>query len=103
MKTLAEITSMPAEIEKSFARDSASKVLPSLGEAHPDSDWDFFVVTDQEPPYPERRNIAARIRRRFVEVGFWGDVCIQLEETVIKRRTNTGFLTCYVLKEGVEI
>lgn len=73
------------------------------GEARPDSDWDFFVVTDQEPPYPERRNIAARIRRRFVKVGFWGDVCIQSEETVQKRKANTGFLTYYVLKEGVEI
>lgn len=63
------------------------------GEARPDSEWDFFVVTDREPPYPERRNIAAQIRRRFVEAGFWGDVFIQSEEIVQKRRTNTGFLT----------
>ncbi|GIV05076.1 MAG: nucleotidyltransferase [Fimbriimonadales bacterium] len=73
------------------------------GEARPDSDWDFFVVTDSELPYPEQREIKARIRRRFVEAGFWGDVFVQSEEAVQKKKANTGFLTYYVLKEGVEL
>ena len=73
------------------------------GKANRDSDWDFFVITDREPPYPEIRDIATRIRRRFVKAGFWGDVFIQSEETVEQRKGNTGFLTYYALKEGVEI
>jgi len=73
------------------------------GEARPDSDWDFFVLTDREPTYPELRDIATRIRRRFVKAGFWGDVFIQSEEVAQKRKGNTGFLTYYALKEGVEI
>lgn len=51
-------------------------------EARPDSDWDFFVITDKEPPCPEIRDIAARIQQRFVKAGFWGDVFIQSEEVV---------------------
>ncbi len=73
------------------------------GEARPDSDWDFFVITDREPPYPEQREMKARIRRRFVEAGFWGDVLLQSQEVVERRKASTGFLTYYVLKEGVEI
>jgi len=73
------------------------------GEARPDSDWDFFVITDREPTYPELRDMATRIRRRFVKAGFWGDVFVQSEEVAQKRKENTGFLTYYVLKEGVEI
>ncbi|MFN3421471.1 MAG: nucleotidyltransferase family protein [Armatimonadota bacterium] len=73
------------------------------GKAHQDSDWDFFVITDKEPSYPEIRDIATRIRRRFVKAGFWGDVFIQSEGIVEQRKGNTGFLTYYALKEGVEI
>ncbi|GBC99976.1 hypothetical protein HRbin17_02509 [bacterium HR17] len=73
------------------------------GKARPDSDWDFFVITDRELPYHERREIVNRIHWRFVENGFWGDIFIQSEEVVEKRKGNTGFLTYYALKEGVEI
>lgn len=51
----------------------------------------------------EYRNIATRIRQRFVKAGFWGDVFIQSEEITERRKGNTGFLTYYALKEGIEI
>lgn len=73
------------------------------GDARPDSDWDFYVVVDRGLPYSERWGISDRIRLRFARAGFSGDVFVQSEEVVRRRKNNTGFLTYYVLKEGVEI
>lgn len=73
------------------------------GDFRPDSDWDFYVVIDRDPSYSERWDISDRIRLRFVRAGFFGDVFIQSERIVEERKRNTGFLTYYVLKEGVEI
>ncbi len=73
------------------------------GDSRPDSDWDFYVVIDRDLPYSERWDISDRIRLRFVREGFSGDVFIQSERAVEQRKDNTGFLTYYALKEGIEI
>lgn len=49
------------------------------------------------------RTITSDIRLRFVRAGFCGDIFIQSEKAVRKRKNNTGFLTYYVLKEGMKI
>jgi predicted nucleotidyltransferase len=73
------------------------------GDARTDSDWDFYVVVDRDIPFEESRKITGRVDLRFVQAGFWGDVFIQSEKVVHERKQNTGYLTYYVLKEGVEI
>ena len=73
------------------------------GDSRPDSDWDFYVVIDRDISLEERRRITGSIGLRFVEAGFYGDVFIQSEKVVREREGNTGYLTYYVMKEGVEI
>lgn len=73
------------------------------GEARPDSDWDFFVIIDREPSREEKQAIATKLSLRFAELDFYADVIIQSEAVVQDRKQNTGFLTYYVLKEGVPI
>lgn len=73
------------------------------GDARPDSDWDFYVVIDTDLPIAQRRGLATRIRRRFVSGGFYGDVLIQSQDVVRDREGDTGYLTYYALKEGVEL
>ena len=73
------------------------------GDACPDSDWDFFVITDREPSRQEKAEIASRLSCRFAELGFYADVLFQSEALVQARKGNTGFLTYYVLKEGVPV
>lgn len=73
------------------------------GDFRPDSDWDFFIIVDRDIPDTEYRTIASDIRLRFVQAGFCGDIFIQSEKAVRGRKNNTGFLTYYVLKEGVTI
>ncbi len=73
------------------------------GEAQPDSDWDFYVIIDANAPAKIRWEIADRISGRLADEGIWADVFVQSEEIVRERANNTGYLTYYVLKEGIEI
>ena len=73
------------------------------GDARPDSDWDFYAVIDSELSIPRRHRLTTRIRRRFVRAGFYADVFIQSQEVVRQREGDTGYLTYYALKEGVEL
>jgi len=73
------------------------------GEARPDSDWDFFVVVDKDASFHEREDLASRICWRLAQAGIFADVFVQSEGTVEARRTNTGYLAYYALKEGIPI
>ncbi|QUV83397.1 MULTISPECIES: nucleotidyltransferase domain-containing protein [Chloracidobacterium] len=73
------------------------------GDARPDSDWDFFVITDREPLREEKQTIVATLSLRFAALGFYADVILQAEALVQARKANTGFLAYYVLKEGLPI
>lgn len=73
------------------------------GEARPDSDWDLFVMVDREASFHEREDLASRICWRLAQEGIFADVFVQSEKTVEERKTDTGRLTYYALKEGVPI
>ena len=73
------------------------------GEKHPGSDWDFYIIVDKDIPFSKKRKIAAAIRRDLVQEGFYTDLFIQSERVVERRKQNTGYLTYYVLKEGIEV
>lgn len=73
------------------------------GEASKDSDWDFYVVIDKEVSFPHRQRIASRIRRYLAKQNMICDVLIQGQDTVRRRRRDTGYLTFYALKEGVSV
>ncbi len=73
------------------------------GTAGPKSDWDFYVVIAPAAPARVRWDLADRICERLAEVGIWADVFVQNEATVRQRQNNPGYLTYYVLREGVEL
>jgi predicted nucleotidyltransferase len=73
------------------------------GGARPDSDLDFFVITDREPSREEKQAITTKLSLRFAELGFYADIILQSEALVQSRKGNTGFLAYYALKEGVPI
>ena len=73
------------------------------GESRSGSDWDFYVIVDRDVPFSEKRKVAAGIRQHLVREGFCTDLFIQSERVVEERRQNTGYLTYYVLKEGIEV
>ncbi|MGC8783214.1 MAG: nucleotidyltransferase domain-containing protein [Armatimonadota bacterium] len=73
------------------------------GGAGKDSDWDFYVVIDKEVGFLQRQQMGSLIRRFLAKQKIDCDVLIQAEETVCRRRSDTGYLTYYVLKEGVPV
>lgn len=73
------------------------------GEARPDSDWDFYVIIDADVDRKTRQRIASRICWQLAIRGIVADVFVQSERVVQERREDTGYLTYYVLKEGVPI
>ncbi len=73
------------------------------GEARPDSDWDFYVMIDSEADFHQRQAIASRICWGLALEGIFADVFVQSEKTAQERAKDTGYLTYYVLKEGVAI
>ncbi|ACD82209.1 nucleotidyltransferase family protein [Candidatus Methylacidiphilum infernorum] len=73
------------------------------GECRPDSDWDFYIIIAPAAPRKTRWEIADRICDRLAEEQIWADVFVQSEETAIQRAGDTGSLTYYVLKEGIEL
>jgi len=73
------------------------------GEPRAYSDWDFYVIVTPTAPTKLRWDIADRICERLAEQHIWADVFVQSEETVAERAANTGYLTYYVLKEGIDV
>lgn len=73
------------------------------GEARSDSDWDFYVIISPSAPAKVRWEIADRICERLAEERIWADVFVQSEDIAAQQAGNTGYLTYYVLKEGIEV
>lgn len=68
-----------------------------------DSDWDFFVIINKNIDFHQKRKIILNIRRKLSEIKLPSDIIIQSRDVVNQRKTNTGYLTYYVVKEGVRI
>ncbi|MCD6257885.1 nucleotidyltransferase domain-containing protein [Candidatus Aerophobetes bacterium] len=68
-----------------------------------DSDWDCFVIVEGELDRGKKREITARIRMELARLKIPNDIIIQSSTTFEKRKNDVGYLTYYVLKEGVEI
>jgi len=73
------------------------------GDFRSDSDWDFYVVIDRDFPFHEREDLASRIVWRLAHEDIFADLFVQSEAKVDARRNDTGYLTYYAIKEGVEI
>ncbi len=73
------------------------------GDFRPDSDWDFYVVIDEELPFHERENLASRIASGLAREDIFADLFVQSAAKVNARREDTGYLTYYAIKEGIEI
>ncbi len=73
------------------------------GQARPDSDWDFYVIIDRDADWHTRQRIASRVCWRLALEGIFADLFLQSERVVQERAQDTGYLTYYVLKEGVPL
>jgi predicted nucleotidyltransferase len=73
------------------------------GDARPDSDWDFYIVVEQDIPLSVREELASQICWKLARQGIFADIFLQSELVVQTQASDVGRLTYYVLKEGVVI
>jgi len=95
---IEELKENNLEVEEIFLFGSKAK-----GDFNKDSDWDIFVVVDKNIDIRQKRNITAKIRIKLAEKKIPLDVIIQSRLVVEKRKQDVGYLTYYVLKEGIKI
>ena len=73
------------------------------GDHKRDSDWDCFVIVNSDLDREKKRKIIAKIKMELACFGIPNDIIIQSFRAVEERKNNVGYLTYYVLKEGIEI
>jgi len=93
-----EIQKSGLKVEKIYIFGSRAR-----GDFNKDSDWDFFVIVDKNIDFKQKRKILLNIRRKVSEKKIPSDIIIQSREITKQRKNNTGYLTYYVLKEGIKI
>ena len=67
------------------------------------SDWDVLVVIDKPINFAKKRKVASKIRRTLATSRIPIDVIIKSEEEVEEQKGDVGYITYYVLREGVKI
>ena len=70
------------------------------GDAKPDSDWDFLVVTGQKVAWTEKIDIWLKLARRLAPQAITADILIKFEPDFERDRDDVGKTTYYAVKEG---
>lgn len=94
------------EVTKKFGLEVKSIFLfgsRARGDYKEDSDWDFYVIVDKKLEFQKKIEIKSKIRRRLAELKIPNDIIIQSKDVVEERKNDVGYLTYYVLKQGIEI
>jgi predicted nucleotidyltransferase len=73
------------------------------GEAHPDSDWDFYVLLDCELEFPQKRRLVTEIQRELARLRIPNDVILASAERFRRLKDFPGHLGYTVAREGVPI
>ena len=73
------------------------------GEEGPESDWDFYVLTDRELPFAVRRELITRIRRELARRRIPNDVKLSSAERFKRMKDVCGHLAYEVAREGVPV
>ena len=71
------------------------------GDATPESDWDFLVVTETPLSWAEKRDIWLRLARRLAPLAITADILIKFEQDFERDRRDVGKTTYYAVREGV--
>jgi len=73
------------------------------GDYKKESDYDFFVVINKDLSFPEKSEINTQIRRKLAENNISADIILQSEKKLEERKNNVGYLSYYVIKEGIPL
>ncbi|MEW5691663.1 MAG: nucleotidyltransferase domain-containing protein [Candidatus Hydrogenedentota bacterium] len=96
-------------IREEFKREGIEPVKIYLfgsqvnGRADNKSDWDFLVIINKELNRDEKWSIILKIKRRLAKLRIPNDIVINSVKQIEERAEDTGFITYYALKYGVQV
>ena len=67
------------------------------------SDWDFFAVVNKNIFKEDMKIILRDIRRRMTINNISNDIIVKSKDTYNNQKNDTGFLSYYVNKDGLNI
>ena len=70
---------------------------------HPDSDWDFLVVVENDLNFQEKHDIITEIQRRLAVLRIPNDIVIQSESRFNLMKNYVGNISYYAAREGIEV
>ena len=73
------------------------------GDYQKDSDWDFFVIVDKNIFKEDMKIILRNIHRRMAINNISNDIIVKSKDIYNNQKNDTGFLSYYVNKDGVNI
>jgi len=73
------------------------------GDNKEDSDFDIYLLVDNELKFSDMMNIFLKIKRGLAKFDISNDVIIRSRNIFEKNKTCIGFISYYVNKEGVDI
>ena len=73
------------------------------GDYNKGSDWDFFVLVDKNIFKEDMKIILRNIRRRMAINNISNDIIVKSKDIYNNQKNDTGFLSYYVNKDGVNI
>ncbi|MDP2983068.1 MAG: nucleotidyltransferase domain-containing protein [Candidatus Latescibacter sp.] len=73
------------------------------GDARPESDWDFIVVSKDTLERKKKTDIWLNINRKLVGQRIDADILIKSEPDFEKDKFDTGKVTYYAFKHGVSV
>jgi len=73
------------------------------GDNREDSDFDIYVIIDDDLEFSDIMNIFLKIKRGLAKLHISNDVIIRSRDIFEKNKTCIGFISYYVNKEGMNI
>jgi predicted nucleotidyltransferase len=73
------------------------------GDNREDSDFDIYVIIDDDLEFSDIMNIFIKIKRGLAKLHISNDVIIRSRDIFEKNKTCIGFISYYVNKEGINI
>ena len=73
------------------------------GTAHPDSDWDLYVLVDHDLTFADRNRLTTEIKRELARLRIPNDVLLKSNKQFHATKAYPGHIAYTVAREGVPL
>ena len=73
------------------------------GDADPGSDWDLFVLVENDLTFPQRRRLITEIKRKLARLRIPNDIVLKSSRSFHRTKSYPGHLAYDVGREGIPL